>query len=212
MPSNRFLCDPLQFDDLVELVRVLELNDAAIINETMAYADKAIQAAVLVLHGGFAPAMIAKEASEATKAIEGAERAVYLEKGRREQLARLRSHREMYARQLAQRKAEAEFRKHEEEMRRRREMQDHLEEAVHRLTVQWPTLQEARGSVVAAESAVDVARQKLARGGLSAANEAVRAAIERVEEAAATNPADAAAGETHDVPELPVSLLGCVFF
>lgn len=193
-----------KLEDLIELVRVLELADAPVVNETMIYADKAVQAAILVLKGDFAPAMIAKEASEATKATEEAERAVYLEKGRREQLARLKSHREMYARQLAQRKAEAEFRKHEEEMRRRREMQDHLENAVHRLTVQWPSLQEARGSVVAAESAVDVARQKLSRGGLSAANEAVRAAIERVEEAAATNPADAAAGEVHEPAPAPV--------
>jgi hypothetical protein len=188
----------------VELVKVLELADSPVVSETIVYADKAVQAAQMVLRGDFAPAVIAKEAAEATKATEEAERAAYLEKGRREQLARLRSHREVHARQAAQRRSESEFRKHEEELRRRREMQDSLESAVHRLTVQWPALQEARGSVVAAESAVDAARQKLSRGRLSAANEAVRAAIERVDEAAAVNmTADAAAGGTGGGRALP---------
>jgi hypothetical protein len=167
-----------------ELARLLELLDSPLVAENISYAQKAVQAAELVLQGDFAPAVVSREAAAATRASEEAARATQMERGRREQLARLKSQREIYARQTQQRKAQEAFRRQEEEMRQRRLLQDQLEEAVHRLTTQWPQLEGARGAAVAAESSIDAARQKLARGTIGAAHDAVRSAVDRVNDAA----------------------------
>ena len=169
-----------------EAATFLDVLGVPAVSDALAAAERALIGVDLVLKCEFGLPMLRKEFQAASAAVDEFSSAVEREKGRVEVSQRSEAKKKHEDRLRHQRAVEAERKRAVEETAERRNMQDKLEAAIHRLQMHWPAVVDVQNSMTAAEASVDAAREKLASGGLAAANAAVAAALSKVTSLEAT--------------------------
>lgn len=158
----------------------LGICDHPIVADALSAADRSLVAVDLVLKCEFGLPMLRSEFQAAAEAVQEFSRVVEREKSRAEVQQQMEVRKRYEERVRHQRRVASDRARAEVEIVKKREMQDKLDAAIHRLQLHWPAVVDVQNSMATAEAAVEVARQKLVSGGLPAAKAAVSMALSKI--------------------------------
>ena len=169
-----------KLDAAKESAVFLGICDIPTVADSLSMADRALVAVDLVLKCEFGLPMLRSEFQAAAEAVQEFSRVVEREKSRAEVQQQMELRKRYEERIRHQRRVALQRARSEEEVVKKREMQDKLDAAIHQLQLRWPAVVDVQNSMTTAEAAVEVARQKLLSGGLPAARAAVSMALSKI--------------------------------
>ena len=170
----------LKLDAAKESAIFLGICEVPVVADSLSMADRSLVAVDLILKCEFGLPMLRSEFQAATEAVQEFARIVEKEKSKAEMQQQLEVRKKYEERSRQQRRIAVERARSEEEIVKKREMQDKLDAAIHQLQLHWPAVVDVQNSMATAEAAVEVARQKLVSGGLPAAKAAVSMALSKI--------------------------------
>jgi hypothetical protein len=171
----------LSLDALKDTISFLEIGNMPMVIDALSTADRAIIGVDLVVKCEFGLPMLRKEFQLCKHSISELAAVIDREKIRLDIESKNELKKKVEERSLKQRLIEQERQRAMTETVERRNMQDKLEAAIHRLQLYWPAVVDVQNSMQAVEMSVETARSKLASGGLASANAAVSAALSKVQ-------------------------------
>jgi hypothetical protein len=168
-------------DSCKDTIAFLEIGNVPTIIDALSTADRALIGVDLVIKCEFGLSMLRKEFQLCKQSIEELSNTINKEKTRLDIENKYILKKKQDERLLKQKMIEQERSKAVNDPMERRKMQDQLEAAIHRLQLYWPAVIDVQNSMTAVEASVDMARSKLASGGLASANAAVSSALMKVQ-------------------------------